>query len=274
MIHVIHTFPGGDNKIFKRTFVVFIVASIIFTCIFYCNDKDTKKPEEEIEQHEEDVQSNNTIAGVSELDKILSQSIAEWKPLKFVGSPLLQRFETTKQEQTDNEQEEHEDIEEEVSVENTTEEIVTAPARPNKLYYVNENGWESYLDECYQNHLYEMCVKYDVVDYYTLFLAQMYHESGFRTDVISGTNDYGLMQINICNHEWLGQKLGNSDFLDPYNNIEAGVYMMSGYLKKYNDAEKALVCYNRGESAVRNGTYSTKYSQGVLYDMTFLVELK
>jgi hypothetical protein len=48
---------------------------------------------------------------------------------------------------------------------------------------------------------------------------------------------------------------------------------MSEFLHKYNDVEKALVCYNRGESAVINGTYSTSYSQGVLYDMNFLVEL-
>ena len=118
-----------------------------------------------------------------------------------------------------------------------------------------------------------MCVKYNVEKYYTLFIAQMYHESTFRINLISGTNDYGLMQINKCNHKWLGELLGNNDFLDPYNNIEAGVYMLSSYLHKYNDVEKALVCYNRGESAVKKGTYSTSYSKGVLEDMNLLVEL-
>ena len=82
------------------------------------------------------------------------------------------------------------------------------------------------------------------------------------------------MQINKCNHEFLRNKFGFTDFLDPYVSIESGVYFMSGYLHKYNDVEKALVCYNRGESAVRKGTYSTSYSKGVLEDMNLLVELE
>lgn len=161
---------------------------------------------------------------------------------------------------------------------NNEEEIIeeeqeTIEKRTNLLYYINDNGYKSYLNEEYQDYLYEMCIKYDVVDYYTMFIAQMYHESTFRPNLISKTNDYGLMQINKCNHDWLSQKLGSNNFLDPYISIEAGVYMMSNYLHKYNDVEKALVCYNRGESAVRKGTYSTNYSKGVLYDMTLLVEL-
>ena len=87
-----------------------------------------------------------------------------------------------------------------------TEEILSD--RPNVLYYINENGYISHLDERYQDYLYEMCIKYDVKEYYTLFIAQIYHESGFDENSISGTNDYGLMQINECNHGWLGKKLG------------------------------------------------------------------
>lgn len=144
--------------------------------------------------------------------------------------------------------------------------------RPNKIYYVDDNGYKSYFDECYQDYLYDLCVKYGVTEYYTLFIAQIYHESTFRTNLISSTNDYGLMQINVCNHSWLRNKLGISDFLDPYENMEAGVYMMSSYLHKYGDAEKALVCYNRGEGGAK-GVSSTSYSRGVLYDRTLLVEL-
>lgn len=182
--------------------------------------------------------------------------------------------ETEIPEEVDTKQEEHEDIElEATEVVKETSEVV----RPNKLYYVNENGWKTYLNEEYQDYLYQMCIKYDVVDYYELFLAQMYHESGFRVDVISKTNDYGLMQINKQNHEWLRATLGfsaDASFLNPYISIESGVYIMSGHLHKYNDVEKALVCYNRGESAVRNGTYSTNYSKGVIADMNLLVELE
>ena len=144
--------------------------------------------------------------------------------------------------------------------------------RPNKIYYVDDNGYKSYFDECYQNYLYDLCVKYGITEYYTLLIAQIYHESTFRTNLISSTNDYGLMQINACNHSWLRNKLGISDFLDPYENMRAGVDMMSSYLHKYGDAEKALVCYNLGEGGAK-GVSSTSYSRGVLYDRSLLVEL-
>jgi hypothetical protein len=177
-------------------------------------------------------------------------------------------------EEVDTQQEEYKNIE--LEAEKVAKQEALKNKKPNKLYYVNDNGWKAYLDEAYQDYLYEMCVKYDVVEYYTLFLAQMYHETTFRLNLISETNDYGLMQINICNHDWLRKELGfpaDASFLDPYISIESGVYIMSGYLNKYNDVEKALVCYNRGEGAIRKGTYSTKYSKGILEDMNLLVEL-
>lgn len=165
-------------------------------------------------------------------------------------------------------------IQEAIEIKPTQTPIQPTPTpKPYSYYYVNDNGYKSYLDTQYQDYLYEMCIKYNVTEYYTLFIAQMYHESSFIINNISKTHDYGLMQINKCNHKWLGSILGNNDFLDPYNNIEAGVYMMSNFLNKYQDVHKALVCYNRGEGAVKKGTYSTSYSRGVLEDMNLLVKI-
>lgn len=147
---------------------------------------------------------------------------------------------------------------------------------PEYLYYYvvePETGKEYYLDTSYQDYLYEMCVEYNVVEYYTLFIALMYHESRFDPNAISRTNDYGLMQINEGNHEWLSETLGVTDFLDPYQSIRCGVFMLSSYLHKYDDVQKALVCYNKGEGAVIDGTYSTDYSQCVVSDLDKLVEL-
>ena len=95
-------------------------------------------------------------------------------------------------------------------------------------------------------------------------------KSGFDISLISSTNDYGLMQINICNHQWLSEELGENDFLDPFVSIDAGILIMSRLLNKY-DVETALVCYNRGESAAKKGIHSTSYSQGVLNDMNLLM---
>lgn len=144
--------------------------------------------------------------------------------------------------------------------------------RENTLYYVLDDGYRFDLDDKYQDYLWEQCKERGIEKYYKVLLAQMYHESAFNISVISRTNDYGLMQINICNHEWLGKVIGDNDFLNPYTSIRAGVYLMSDFLNRYNDVQKALVCYNRGENAVKKGTYSTGYSQCVVDDIKLLVE--
>ena len=41
----------------------------------------------------------------------------------------------------------------------------------------------------------------------------------------NGSRDYGLMQINDCNHEWLETELGITDRYDPRQNIRAGCYI-------------------------------------------------
>lgn len=150
------------------------------------------------------------------------------------------------------------------------------PVRMNTLYYAYDEKHDTIyeLDVEYQDFLYEMCIKYEIENHYKLLMAQMYHESRFNPNAYSGTNDYGLMQINTCNHEWLSKKFGKTDFFDPYFSIECGVYMMSEYLKKYDDVQKALVCYNSGEGKVKKGTYSTAYSRCVVKDMDKLVEIE
>lgn len=151
----------------------------------------------------------------------------------------------------------------------------TKPVREHKYYKVidtNENNYETTLDYELQDYLYETCKKYGVEEHYELLMAQMYNESRFNPNVISKTHDWGIMQINECNHEWLSKTLGITNFLDPYQSIECGVYMMSGYLKKY-PVETALVAYNAGESKVRNGVTSTKYSKRVLGYVPMLTEI-
>lgn len=42
---------------------------------------------------------------------------------------------------------------------------------------------------------------------FSFVMGLMYCESSFQTEIVSGTNDYGLMQINACNNEWLAEDL-------------------------------------------------------------------
>lgn len=124
------------------------------------------------------------------------------------------------------------------------------------------------LSKDLQLYTYTKCVEYDIPDYYELVLAIMWQESNYTADLISPTNDYGIMQINSCNHSWLVDLFGHIDFLDASDNINAGVYIISKHIIKYGDEHKALMAYNMGErGALRNwqdGNYTSKYSRSVV----------
>lgn len=138
--------------------------------------------------------------------------------------------------------------------------------RTYPLYEVCESYGTYILDAIYQDYTYDMCVKYGIEEYYSLMIALMWHESNFNINEISKTNDYGLCQINKCNHSWLKKTLDiDPDFLNPYTSIECGTYMLSTYLHKYPDIHTALVAYNKGENAVSvNKTSKTDYSRVVV----------
>lgn len=99
-------------------------------------------------------------------------------------------------------------------------------------------------------------------------MAVMFAESSFRADVVSGTNDHGLMQINECNHAKLQDKLGITDFTDPYQNIHGGIYLLRGLFEKYEDPALVCMAYNLGEYGASvlwdKGIYETSYSRNVL----------
>ena len=117
-----------------------------------------------------------------------------------------------------------------------------------------------------QEFTYYLCEAYYIDCEFAMGL--MYTESSFRTDVVSGTSDYGLMQINKCNHAELTKALGITDFTEPYQNIRAGLYILRRLFEKYD--EPALVCmaYNMGEYGASTlwdkGVYETTYSKKVL----------
>lgn len=103
--------------------------------------------------------------------------------------------------------------------------------------------------------------------HFPLVLAIMMQESQFTTDVISPTFDWGIMQINKGNHSWLESELGITDWLDPYQNILAGVYLLSLFQHLENDYQRIAMYYNSGptgaEYYLAQGIY-TKYSYDVM----------
>lgn len=123
------------------------------------------------------------------------------------------------------------------------------------------------LDVEIQEFIYYLAYGYNI-DFYFI-MAVIEHESDFRADIISSTNDYGLMQINKCNHEWLSKALGITDFLDPYQNIMAGTYKFHLLFEKYgDDTSKVLMAYNMGDTGAGRlwdkGIYESRYSREIM----------
>ena len=123
------------------------------------------------------------------------------------------------------------------------------------------------LSDSLQRYIYEVCADEGVP--VTLVLAMIEHESRFNPEVVSSTDDYGLMQINEVNHEWLEEDFRCADMLNPYQNVFCGIKIIAKYIEKYeDDYGKALMAYNMGDYGARkawqNGVTSTNYSTSIL----------
>jgi soluble lytic murein transglycosylase-like protein len=122
------------------------------------------------------------------------------------------------------------------------------------------------LDEELQEYTFYLC-KENNLDY-EMVLAMMDQESDYREKVISKTNDYGIMQINQVNHEWLEEELGIDDFLDAEQNILAGIRILAELTEKYEDPHRVLMAYNCGETGAKRlwkqGKTTSEYSRSIM----------
>lgn len=124
------------------------------------------------------------------------------------------------------------------------------------------------VDKDLQDYVWSLCCAYDIEEHYELIYAMMFRESSFNSNLISATNDYGIMQINKSNHYYLSKLLGITDFLDPYQNTHAGIYMIASLLHKYGNVNDALMAYNMGDAGAAKlwsrGVHTTPYVERVL----------
>ena len=149
-------------------------------------------------------------------------------------------------------------------------------SRVNPADLAADAGFRQYninLSTELQIYAYNMAKKYGVP--YELFLEMMYVESGFQSHKISSTNDYGMCQINISNHAYLTRQLGVTNFLDPYQNIQAGAFFLARYFNSWRASSPdqttlelhALNSYNRGEGSYRkylaNGNTASSWYYGI-----------
>lgn len=96
--------------------------------------------------------------------------------------------------------------------------------------------------------------------------AVMKVESGYEVDAQNGSC-YGLMQIHAINMEYLSNNIGTTDLTDPEQNIQAGAFILGGYLEKYSLPD-SLMAYNLGEGGAKRlwkqGIHETGYTRKVL----------
>lgn len=122
------------------------------------------------------------------------------------------------------------------------------------------------MDEDLQEYVFNLCYCYNID--WTLVMALIEKESQYQSNVVSKTDDYGLMQINKSNFEWLTDATGVTDFLNAKDNIRCGVFVLRKLFEKYDDPCKVLMAYNMGENGAGKlwgmGIYQTEYSQDVL----------
>lgn len=122
------------------------------------------------------------------------------------------------------------------------------------------------MDEGTQEFVFYLCKGYDID--WTLVMSLIQKESSFKANAVSSTGDYGLMQINQMNHEWLTEVLGVTDFLDSEQNIRSGVFVLRKLFEEYTDKELVLMCYNMGEDGASKlwdkGIYSTSYTEDII----------
>lgn len=147
----------------------------------------------------------------------------------------------------------------EVKASSTVQEEISKPTYKTITYY------DVPLDLDFQDYLREECKNNNVE--LELVLAVMKVESDYNSEVISSTADHGIMQINECNHENLSKKLNIDNYLDPYQNAKAGIYMLSNLSWCENDTQR-LMCYNMGVTGAKRawnkGIYETYYTRKVL----------
>lgn len=123
------------------------------------------------------------------------------------------------------------------------------------------------MDHDLQDYIRDLCSEYDVP--MDLIMAIIQCESGFQSNAVSATDDFGLMQINEINRDRVRSELGVTDLLNPEQNVLAGVYLFSEHYHSCSgDIEYALLRYNCGPTGAKKlwdkGIRSTYYTQKIL----------
>ena len=115
---------------------------------------------------------------------------------------------------------------------------------------------------------------------FELLISIMKNESDFRTNLVSKTSDYGIMQLNLKNHDFFAKLSGleEYDVFDFYDNVTMGVnylvYLRNNLIKQGITNQEDLTIYllnsyNMGEMGFKNyvkrtGMTTRVYNQNII----------
>lgn len=140
------------------------------------------------------------------------------------------------------------------------------PAQGGFMLMESEGCYDIALSKEKQDYVTDICREYGVLP--ELVFAIMDVSCGYVDGQISRDGDWGIMQINSVNHEWLKSELKVENILSFRDNVLCGVYMLSGYSRSYGDISMVAMCYRYGESAARRmwqeGIYETEYTREIM----------
>lgn len=133
----------------------------------------------------------------------------------------------------------------------------------NDIYTIDFKPMDIPLDESLQEYAYYKSIDYGVQP--EIIFEIIRRESAYTEHIVgynnNGTKDLGLCQINEINWEWLKEE--GMDVMNSYSNIEAGIYILSLFMDKYDDEEVAIACYAAGEGGMQQG-HGFRYARSIL----------
>lgn len=120
-----------------------------------------------------------------------------------------------------------------------------------------------------QDHIFKLCEEYGIAP--EVIVAMIERESNYDSGAVGDNGEsVGLMQIQEHNHYDRIEKLGVTDLLDAFENVEVGIdYLAQCITRNGGNLEMALMSYNAGQKGANEnyfskGIYSNAYSQKVL----------
>lgn len=127
----------------------------------------------------------------------------------------------------------------------TEEEIEAIEIEAFETHRDSATYYDVPLDEDLQDHIFALCKEYGVDP--AVIIAMIGKESMYKADILGDQGRaFGLMQIHPRWHQERMDRLGCDNLLDPYQNVEVGIDLMSELMSWGKGLEWALMAYNGG----------------------------